>query len=77
MSLQNIINIIVSIIYITTIMSLWFANKKLYNDNVKFKKVANAQLKMILHFDHYETMTKDEYYGIVESELKLMERKNE
>lgn len=77
MSLQNIINIIVSIIYIITIMSLWFANKKLYNDNVKFKKVANVQLKMILHFDHHNTMTKDEYYGIVESELKLMERKNE
>lgn len=77
MSLQNIINIVVSVIYIITIMSLWFTNKRLYNDNVQFKKVVKAQLKMILHFDHHETMTKDEYYKIVNNEFRFVERKNE
>ncbi|MCM1259641.1 MAG: hypothetical protein NC182_01695 [Prevotella sp.] len=77
MSLQNIINIIVSVIYIITICTLWIKNKQLYDDNIQLQKLVKVQLKIMLYLDENENITKDKYYDIANSEFKFAVRKDE
>lgn len=77
MTLQNIIRIIISVIYIITICTLWIKNKQLYDDNVQLRKLVKVQLKIMLYLDENENITKDKYYDIANSEFKFVVRKDE